>query len=88
MNKLLIANAILSIIVFLWATIMIYSFLRNRSEKLESYIFINFFIFKYIDKYKTITRRETGRIGYLYYLWIISINTALFCVGLSLVIGH
>ena len=88
MNEFLIAIAILSIVVFLWATIMISSFLRNRSETSESFIFINFLIFKYIDKYKTITRRETGRIGYLYYLWIISINTALFCVGLSLVIGH
>lgn len=86
MNEFLIAIAILSIIVFLWATIMIYSFLRDRSEKLESFIFINFFIFQYINKYKTITRKETGRIGYLYYLWIISIITALFCVGLSLII--
>ncbi len=86
MNELFLAIAILSIIVFLWATIMIYSFLRDRSEKLESFIFINFFIFRYINKYKTITIRETGRIGYLYYLWIISINTALFFACLSLII--
>jgi hypothetical protein len=87
MNAILITLGGLSIIVFLWSTIMIYSFLKDRNEKIQRFIFINLFIFRYIKRYKTITKNETGKIGYLYYLWIFTINLALLCFVLLMVFG-
>jgi hypothetical protein len=86
MNEILIIIASLLVIVFVITTIMIYAFLKERNVKLESFVFIRIFIFKYVSKYKTITKNETGKIGYLYYLWIISINLALLCIVLSLIL--
>jgi hypothetical protein len=88
MNAALISIGILSVIVYLWSTIMIYSFLKDKDkdEKLQSFILINLFIFKYINDYKTITKNENGKTGYLYYLWLISINTALLCFILLMII--
>ena len=86
MNAALISIGVLSVIVYLWSTIMIYSFLKNKDEKLQSFILINLYIFKYINDYKTITKNENGKTGYLYYLWLISINTALLCFILLMII--
>jgi hypothetical protein len=79
MTNVLIVLGVISIIVFVWSTIMIYSFLRARNEKIESFLFINIFIFRYISDYRTLTKKETGKVGYLFYLYIFSINIALIC---------
>lgn len=79
MTNVLIVLGVISIIVFVWTTIMIYSFLKTRNEKIESFLFINLFIFRYISEYKAITKKETGKVGYLFYLYIFSINIALIC---------
>jgi hypothetical protein len=88
MNSILITIGILSIIVFLRSTIKIHSFLKERDKEVEHFVFINLFIFKYIKDYKTITEKETGRTGSLYYLWLISINLALLCFILLMVFKH
>ncbi len=80
----LIGLAFLFIAVNIYSTVMIYIFLKERKESVESFAFINFFIFKYLNDYKKITKRERGKIGYLFYLWIISINLALFSFVLLL----
>jgi hypothetical protein len=79
MNAILITLGILSITVYMWSTISIYTFLENRDEKMQSFIFINFFIFRYIKNYKKITENESGKVCYLYYLWLFTINLALLC---------
>ena len=79
MTTVLIVLGVISIIVFIWTTIMIYSFLRARNDKIESFLFINLFIFRYISDYWTLTKKETGKVGYLCYLYIFSINIALIC---------
>ena len=79
MTTVLIVLGVISIIVFIWTTIMIYSFLRARNDKIESFLFINLFIFRYISDYRTLTKKETGKVGYLFYLYIFSINIALIC---------
>lgn len=81
----MIICAALAIILYIWATMMIYNFLNKRNEKMPSFIFIRLFIFRYVDRYKTITKNETGKVGYLYYLWIISINLALACFVLYII---
>jgi len=79
MTNVIIVLGVISIIVFVWSTIMIYSFLRKRNEKTESFLFINLFIFRYISDYRAITKKETGNVGYLFYSYIFSINIALIC---------
>ena len=88
MNAMLITLGGLSIIVYLWSTIMIYNFLKDKNEKMQSFIFINLFIFKYVKNYKKITKNEDGKIGYLYYLWLYSINLALICFVLLMFLKY
>jgi len=87
MNIILITIGVLSIIVYLLSTIMIYNFLEKRDEKIESFIFIRLFIFRYVNNYKRITKNETGKVGYLFYSWLISINAALLCFILLIIFG-
>jgi hypothetical protein len=88
MNVILIIIGGLSIIVYLWSTIMIYSFLKDKNDKIHSFILINLYIFKYVKDYKTITKNETGKIGYFYYLWLFTINLALLCFVLLMIFGN
>jgi len=63
---------------------MIYSYLKNRGENV-SFIWLRLFMISYASKYKRITKDETGKVGYLFYYWIISINIALFCALVLLI---
>ena len=85
MEEILIVIGAVSIIAFIWATIMIYAFLKERSKKIESFVFIDLFVFRYINRYKAITKKETGKTGYLFYIWIISVNLALLCFLIFLI---
>ncbi len=87
MNTILIFSGGVAVIVYLWATIMIYSYLKDKNEKLHSFILINFFIFGYVKDYKKITANENGKVGYLYYLWLFSINLALLYFVLLIFFG-
>lgn len=79
MEQALVIIGGLGIIVFLWSTIMIHDYLRERNIKVVSFFFINLFIFRYVSDYRIMTRNKTGKTGYLFYLYIISINVALLC---------
>jgi hypothetical protein len=51
-----------------------------------SFLFLRILIPKYASQYKEITLKETGKVGPLFYHWIISINIALISVILILLI--
>ena len=70
------ALAFLGVIWFVVTSILIYNALRNRNINV-SFLWLQFMILKYASQYKEITLRETGKVGPLFYHWIISINTAL-----------
>lgn len=76
-NILLILLASTGVGIYLISTILIYEFHKKRNDKTPSFILINFMIFKYVNRYKQITRAETRRVGPLFYLWVISVNVAL-----------
>ncbi len=67
---------LLSVVWFVTSTILIYDALRRRNVKV-SFIFLRFLSLKYASQYKEITLKETGRVGPLFYHWIISINITL-----------
>jgi len=85
MQTLFIAVGVLSVIIFIVSTIMIYSHLKDRGEKV-SFLWLRLFMISYANKYKKLTKKETGRTGYLFYFWIISINLALISAILVLFI--
>jgi hypothetical protein len=44
------------------------------------------FFFRYLDQYKKVTGRETGRPGPLYYSYITAMNVALVCAIIGLIL--
>ena len=82
---LLIAIGLIGIIWYVVSTIRIYAYLSDRGINLN-FLFLNILILKYASQYKELTLKETGRIGPLYYHWIIPINIALVCAIILLVI--
>jgi hypothetical protein len=76
METACIVLAVISLITYIVATMMIYDFLKKRGKNV-SFVFLRLFMISYAHEYSRITRSETGRTGYLFYLWIISINLAL-----------
>ena len=83
MQYLFISIGILSVIVFVVSSVMIYVQLKDRGEKV-SFLWLRLYIISYANRYKKITKKETGKIGYLFYVWIISINVALISAILAL----
>ena len=77
--SLIIFFAVIAGIAVVWyviTTLMIYYNLKKRKMNVQ-FVFLNFMAPSYANRYKKITLEETGKIGTLYYHWIISINVAL-----------
>jgi hypothetical protein len=73
------------IFAYVMASILIVNELQKRGIKIN-FIFLKMFIIKYAHQYKEITKKETGRVGQLFYVWIISVNVALVCAVLGLML--
>ena len=77
--NLTIFFALIAFIAVAWyivAGIMIFNELQKRGEKVY-FIFLNFMLPAYASRYKKITLEETGKVGSLFYHWLIAINIAL-----------
>lgn len=62
-----------------WAvvtTIRVYSYLRERNIPV-SFLWLRFMILKYLGQYKQISLKETGKVGPLFYHYLIAVNGAL-----------
>ena len=77
--ELFIVLVLVAMVVYVFATIQIYMFLQKRNLTKANFLLINFYIFHYVDVYKRVTKEETGKIGSMYYTWLISVNFALAC---------
>jgi len=63
------------------ASILIIGEVRVRGIKIH-WLWLRILIIKYVHQYRKLTLAETGRIGPLFPLWIVSINgMALFAIG-------
>ena len=85
MENLFISIGILSVIVYVVSTLMMYSYLKDKGEKV-SFIWLRLYMISYANRYKKLTKNETGKVGYLFYIWIVSINVALISLLLVLFI--
>jgi hypothetical protein len=79
-NIALILIACTGIAAYLISTILIYEFHKKRNDKTPSFLLVNLNIFKYVNRYRIVTKAEKRRTGPLFYFWIISINVSLICV--------
>lgn len=59
--------------------------LQKRNVKIN-FFFLKLYLPKYAHQYKQISVQETGKVGSLFYVWLISINAALVfaIIGLAL----
>ncbi len=74
-NALLIL-ALAFVGLFVIFSMMIVQDLSKRGVKID-FVLLRLYIIKYVQQYKQITLKETGRIGPLYYPCIISVSLAL-----------
>lgn len=86
MPQFILILAILSVGVFVTSTMLIFAYLKSKNEDV-SFLWIRLFMIAYANKYKRLTKEETGKVGPLFYYWIISINVALVCAVLLLLLA-
>ena len=79
----------LAIVCIAWAivsSIVIASFLSKRGVKINL-LFFRILVLKYIHQYHKITVQEKGKPGPWFYSYIISINLALVCVIVGMLLN-
>lgn len=70
---------VLSLICVLWgivSSMVIVSFLSNHGVKIN-YFLLRLFLPKYVGQYRKIKLEETGKPGYWYYSFVVSMISAL-----------
>ncbi|MBN1465647.1 hypothetical protein JXA02_07810 [candidate division KSB1 bacterium] len=77
--------AFTAIAIYIVSSMIMVSQLQKRGVKINFFL-LRLYLIKYAQQYKKITKEETGRIGSLYYLHIISVNTALVCAVIGLLL--
>ena len=66
-------------------TLIVYGALQKRGLPV-SFLWLRLMAPRYVFQYKEITKSETGKVGPLFYHWIVSINLALvFAIVLAIV---
>jgi hypothetical protein len=82
---LFMSLAIASAMVYAVFSMLIVHELQKRNVKIN-FFFLRLFLLKYANQYKEMTRRETGKVGTLFYGWLVSINAALVFAIIGLVL--
>jgi hypothetical protein len=83
--NIVIAIGVFAGIWYVISTIMIYENLRKRNMKVN-FLLLRFLAPKYAHQYKKVTSKETGKVGSLFYHWIISVNIALVAFVMLIVV--
>ncbi len=85
LTSILIMLACLYVVWYVVATLLIYEDLRRRDQRV-SFLWLRVMAPWYAFRYREITRKETGKVGALFYHWIVSINSALAIAVLAFVV--
>ena len=85
MANIFLALAIVFVGLFVIFSIMIVNEVSKRGVKINFFL-LRLYIIKYIHQYRKLTKQETGKVGYLYYPCIISVNLALVCAIVGLIL--
>jgi hypothetical protein len=73
---ILISLLLLFMVIHVACGMKMYFYTVKKGEK-PSFFLLRLKILSAVDKYRIITKQEFGKIGYLFYVWIISVNLAL-----------
>ena len=84
LSNLFMGFAIVFVIFNVVTSVLITVALDKRNIK-TNIIFLRLLILKYVKQYRDITLQETGRVGILFYCWIVSINLALVSVVIAFI---
>jgi hypothetical protein len=85
--SILIVLACLCAVWYVVATLLIYENLRRRDLRV-SFLWLRVMAPWYAFRYREITKKETGKVGALFYHWIVSINSALAIAVLAFVVHN
>ena len=66
--------------------IAITSFLQKKGRKIN-FLLINIMIFKYVYEYHKITTDETGKPGFWFHSFTVTMNLALICTIIALIMN-
>lgn len=72
-------------LIYVVSSIAIIDYLSKRGVKIN-FVLLRLMIIPYADQYRKLTKRENGKTGKLYYVWLGSVNLALVCFILSVVL--
>jgi len=79
----LLWGLLFSIVFFVVSSMMMAQWLSKQGVPIN-YLFIRFMIPVYAFRFRRLSQQKTGRTGWLFYIWILSINLALICFLLYL----
>jgi hypothetical protein len=85
MANILLGLALVFVGLFVILSIMIVHEVSKRGVKINFFL-LRLYVIKYIDQYRKLTKKETGKVGALYYPCIISVNLALVCAIAGLIL--
>jgi len=85
MSNVFLGIAIASVIWGIVSAIAMASYVARRGHKV-SLLFLRLLIFKYIHQYSEITTQENGKPGAWFYSYITSMNLALICAIIGVVL--
>ncbi|MFH1851194.1 MAG: hypothetical protein ABIA75_02510 [Candidatus Neomarinimicrobiota bacterium] len=78
MSSILFGIAILSVIWGILSAMVMMAYLNRRGHKV-SFLLVRLLIFKYINQYRDLTEKDTGKPGIWFYSYIAAMNLALLC---------
>jgi hypothetical protein len=85
MSTVLFGIAVASVVWGIVSAIAMASYIARRGHKINI-LFFRLLIFKYIHQYSEITTQESGKPGGWFYSYITSMNLALVCVIIGVVL--
>ncbi len=85
MANILLGLALVFVGLFVILSIMIVHEVSKRGVKINFFL-LRLYVIKYIDQYRKLTKKETGKVGALYYPCVISVNLALVCAIAGLIL--
>lgn len=85
MSNILFVIAILSVIWGIVSAMVMIDYITKRGHKV-SFLLIRLLIFKYINQYYKLTKKENGKPGIWFYSYIAAMNLTLLCVIIGVIL--
>ena len=88
MNTISIILIFFALVIYITPTIAIQEFLKKHNEKIPNIISLNMNIFRYLIKYRILSKRIKGKVDILYYLWFIGLGSSVVLIIVAVLIRN